>query len=172
MKIRRAKQKDLADVIRIIKEVHINNLKDISNGFLASEDLSEETYGKMIKNYEHCYVCEEKDRVVGFLIASSINLMDKESEIFSFLLNKDLFKDFIYIFQVGVSPDFQRRGIASTLYNKLFEESKIDNFMVITSKNPFNKASRELHLKLGFRDIDIFKWSDGIESYVYYLKAK
>lgn len=172
MKIRKAKEEDTNEIIKIIKEVHINNIKDRKNGFLASEDLSEKTYSKMIKNYDYCYVCEEENKVIGFLIALSINLMDKESEIYPFLINNNLFKDFVYIFQIGVSLDFQRRGISKMLYNKLFEESRSDNFMVITSKNPLNAASRELHLKLGFKDIDTFKWSDGIESYAYYLKLK
>lgn len=168
-KIRKAEQKDIKDIIEIIKEVHINNIEDRSNGFLASEDLSEKTYSSMIEKYDYCYVCELKNRVVGFLIASSVFLMNKDSEIYSFLINKNLFKDFIYIFQVGIAKDFQRKGIATLIYNKLFKESGANNFMVITSKNPFNKASRELHLKLGFKDVDVFVWSDGIESYVYQL---
>jgi len=169
MKIKKAEQKDVKDIINIIKEVHINNVEDKNNGFLSSDDLSEKTYSLMIENYDYCYICEEENRVAGFLIASSFNLMNKESEICSFLINKNLFEDFIYIFQIGVARDFQRKGIATLLYNRLFEEAKTNNFMVITSKDPFNNASRELHLKLGFKDVNTFMWSDNIESYVYSL---
>ncbi len=170
MNIRKAKQEDTKNIIKIIESVHINNVKNRDNGFLASKDLSESTYERMIKNYDYCYVCELEDRVVGFLIAASIDLMDKKSEIYSLLLGKNLSKDFIYIFQIGVDVNFQRMGVAKSLYAKLFEETEGKRLVVITSKDPFNKASRELHLKLGFKDIDVFEWTDGTESFVYNKK--
>ena len=172
MKIRKAGQKDVKDIIGIIKSVHIDNIKNKDNGFLASKDLSEETYNKIINNYDYCYVCESENKVIGFLIASSIDLIDKASEIYPFLLKKSSLNNFIYIFQIGVDINFQRKGIGKMLYNKLFDDAKSNGLMVITSKNPFNKASREFHLKLGFKDVDTFIWNDGVESYLYSLEIK
>ncbi|MDD2274690.1 MAG: GNAT family N-acetyltransferase [Candidatus Pacebacteria bacterium] len=173
MNIRRAETKDLKDIIKIIKSIHINNVKNNKdNGFLATKDLSEETYKSKINKYDYCYTYESEDKIVGFLIASSSELMQKTNEIYPFLLSCNLSNDFIYIFQIGISPDYQRKGIAKLLYNRLFKDAKINNLTVISSKNPFNKASREFHLKLGFEDEGVFKWSDGVESYVYNLKLK
>jgi predicted GNAT superfamily acetyltransferase len=165
-------KKDVKDIIKIIESVHINNVKNKDNGFLASEDLSEKTYNNMIESYDYCYVCESNNKIIGFLIASSFDLIDKQDELFSFLEKKNIFKNFIYIFQIGVDVENQRKGIGKLLYNQLFKNAKMSDFMVITSKEPLNLASRKLHLKLGFKDEDIFTWSDGVESYVYKLSLK
>lgn len=144
----------------------------MDNGFLASEDLSKKTYERMIENYDYCYVYELGGSIVGFLIASSSNLMDKTSEIYPSLFKINPLNTFIYIFQVGIDINFQRTGIGTLLYNRLFDDVKNKKLLVISSKNPFNKASRNFHLKLGFKDKGIFKWSDGVESYIYSLGFK
>lgn len=173
MEIRRAKTKDSKRIIEIIKSIHFNNNdNNKKNGFLATKDLSEKTYQEKINNYDYCYVCEINNRIVGFLIASTSNLIKKTHEIYHFLSRVNSLKDFIYIFQIGISSDYQRKGIATLLYNQLFKDAKINNLTVISSKNPFNQASREFHLRLGFEDVGVFKWSDGVESYVYNLKIK
>ena len=169
--IRKAEQKDIRAIIEIIKSVHIKNINNKDNGFLASEDLSEISYSRMIRDYEYCYVCEVENNVVGFLIASSKGLMDKGSEIYSFL-NTGSSEDFIYIFQIGISPNFQRKGMGALLYKQLFKDARIKKFRVITSKDPLNNASRKLHQKLGFKEISVFRWSDSVESYVYNLELK
>lgn len=173
MEIRKSKAKDSKRIIEIIKSIHFNNDKnDKKNGFLATKDLSGKTYKEKINNYDYCYVCEIDNKIVGFLIASTSNLIKNTHEIYHFLSKVNSLKDFIYIFQIGIISEYQRKGIATLLYNQLFEDAKINNLTVISSKNPFNKASRDFHFKLGFKDAGIFKWSDGVESYVYNLKIK
>jgi len=173
MEIRRAKTKDSKRIIEIIKSIHFNNNENNKkNGFLATKDLSEKTYQEKINNYDYCYVYEIDNKIVGFLIASSSELMKKTNEIYPFLSKVNSSKDFIYIFQIGIISDYQRKGIARLLYNQLFKDAKINNLTVISSKNPFNQASRKFHLKLGFKDAGTFKWSDGVESYVYKIKTR
>lgn len=148
--IRKAEPKDARSIIDIIKSVHIDKGINRSEGFLASRDLSEESYIKMIEKYEYCYVFEIDKKVAGFLIVSSSDSMDKASEIYSYLAEINPHEDFNYIFQVAVDRKFKRMGIATMLYNRLFDDCG-GKLMVITSKNPLNQASRNFHLKLGFR---------------------
>jgi ribosomal protein S18 acetylase RimI-like enzyme len=168
--IRKATTKDVKAIIEIIKLVHIKNIKNIDNGFLMSENLSKSFYENMINNYDYCYVCEIENKIVGFLIAYSSGFMDKTDELGSYLINSYSNEEFIYIFQVAVSPSYQMQNIGTSLYLELFNKAKIKNFRVITSKSPLNKASRLFHQKLGFKDEAIFKWKSGNESYVYSLK--
>ncbi|MDD4358316.1 MAG: GNAT family N-acetyltransferase [Candidatus Pacebacteria bacterium] len=165
--IRKVTSKDVKEIINIIKSVHIKNISNLDNGFLASENLSEDYYIKMINDYDYYYVCEMENNIKGFLLAYSKKFIKRDGEIGSYLLDKYKGEDFIYIFQIAVDPNCQNRGIGKALYEKLFNEAKIKKFKVITSKEPLNKASRLFHQSLGFKDADTFVWSDGIKSYVY-----
>ncbi|MDD4662076.1 MAG: GNAT family N-acetyltransferase [Candidatus Pacebacteria bacterium] len=169
MNIRKAEVKDVSDIIDIIKSVHIKNVKNRDNGFLSSKNISKRLYEKKVNQFDYCYVYELENKIVGFLLATSFDLIKENNGIYPFLLSKNK-ENFIYIFQVGVNPTYQKKGIATLLYERLFKDAKINNFSVISSKDPFNKASREFHLKLGFKDVDVFKWTDGTESFVYKKK--
>jgi len=168
--IRKARQEDVEAIIKIIDSVHIKNISNKENGFLASENLSESFYLELINNYEYCYVYEVNNEIVGFLIAYSNDFMNEKMELDVYFINNYPDERFVYIFQIGVDPNYQRKNIGSELYEKLFKEAHVKNFKVITSKEPFNKASRLFHQKLGFKDEGVFKWSDGVLSYIYGFK--
>lgn len=168
--IRKAITKDVEAIIKIIKSVHIKNIKSTDRGFLMSENLSKSFYEKMINNYDYCYVHEFENKIVGFLIAYSSGFIDKTDELGSYLIDSCSNEEFIYIFQIAVSPSHQMKSVGTNLYLELFNRAKVKNFKVITSKKPLNNASRLFHQKLGFKDESIFRWKDGNESYVYGLK--
>jgi ribosomal protein S18 acetylase RimI-like enzyme len=164
--IRRAETKDIEAIMEITERVNINNISDKDNGFLLSK-MPFEFYKRLFVNSDYCYVCEIDKRVVGFLLAYLNKTMERRDELESYLLDNYPEDNFIYIFQVAVSPDYQRRNVGHELYEKLFEDAKIKSFKVITSKEPFNKASRMFHQKLGFKELVVFKWNNGNESYIY-----
>ncbi|MFZ3054479.1 MAG: GNAT family N-acetyltransferase [Minisyncoccales bacterium] len=164
--IRRAETKDIKSIMIITEKVNINSVPDKEGGFLMSK-MPFEFYEKIFVDSDYCYVCEIDGRVVGFLIAYLNKEMKGKDELESYLLNNYSEEVFVYIFQSAVDPEYQRKNVGSDLYNKLFEDSKVKNFKVITAKEPFNKASRIFHQKLGFKELAIFRWDNGIKSYLY-----
>lgn len=167
--IEKAKKGDIPEVLEIIRSVHINNIKDIGNGFLMSQDLTEEFYQHLLDSSDYFFVARENKNVNGFLIAYSKNKTLRKDELDAFLLEK--YKgEFVYIFQIAVRPENQRQGTGKKLYEELLEQTRGRKLLAITAKNPFNKASRNFHLKIGFKDMCTFLWDNGVESYVYELE--
>jgi len=164
--IRRAETKDIEAIMEITKRVNINNIPDKGNGFLLSK-MPFEFYERLFTISDYCYVCEIDKKVVGFLLAYLNNIMERKDELESYFWDNHSKEKFVYIFQVAVAPDYQRKNVGYELYEKLFNNSQVKNFKVITSKEPFNKASRIFHQKLGFKESAVFKWDNGKESYVY-----
>jgi len=152
--------------MEITERVSINNVSDKERGFLLSK-MPFEFYEKTLNSSDYCYVCEIDKEVVGFLIAYPNKTMERRDELHSYLLDSYSEEDFVYIFQIAVDPKHQREKIGVKLYEQLFKDSKIRSFKVITSKEPFNKASRIFHQKLGFEELAVFKWDNGAESYIY-----
>lgn len=170
--IEEAKKNDILEILEIVESVHINNIRDISNGFLMNQYLTEESYKYLLDSSDYFLIARENENINGFLIAYSRNKIlkkDDKDELDAFLLKKER-EDFAYIFQIAVRPENQRQGIGRKLYKKLLEQTGGRKLLVITAKIPFNKASRNFHLKIGFKDRCTFLWNNGVESYVYELE--
>ena len=84
------------------------------------------------------FVAESLNRMVGFLIgflSPSLNL-----------------KNEAYVHFMGVHPDFRKRGIGKTLYERFFEICRNqDRTVVRACTSPVNKGSVEFHEKIGFQ---------------------
>ncbi|HEY9246625.1 MAG TPA: GNAT family N-acetyltransferase [Candidatus Methanoperedens sp.] len=127
MKIRRAAQEDFLKVHRFTAEC------------LPSETYPEHVY-KIILRYfgDCCFICEENDSIVG----SVMGIVP---------LN---FPGTYFLWQIGVSPLHQGKGIGKKLLMKVEEELKRMKFTRIEATiDPVNLASQKLFLKMGYKNI-------------------
>ncbi|GIO20587.1 N-acetyltransferase [Oceanobacillus oncorhynchi subsp. incaldanensis] len=81
------------------------------------------------------FIAEEDDEMVGFLIG---------------FLSQDQ-SDEAYIHFVGVHPDYRKKDIGKTLYEKFFAKVNMADRKIIRSiTSPVNKTSIAFHQKMGF----------------------
>ncbi|MEW6380853.1 MAG: GNAT family N-acetyltransferase [bacterium] len=88
---------------------------------------------------EYCLVAELDKKIVGFALGTTVSK------------NKSSWK-YGYLIWLGVSPGYQRQGIASRLFDKLAEkmiEDGVRMFMVDTGASDY--AALQLFKKKGFR---------------------
>lgn len=88
---------------------------------------------------EYCLVAEYEKKIVGFALGTTVSK------------NKSSWK-YGYLIWLGVSPDYQRQGMASRLFDKLAEkmiEDGVRMFMVDTGAS--DHAALQLFKKKGFR---------------------
>jgi ribosomal protein S18 acetylase RimI-like enzyme len=82
-----------------------------------------------------CFVAEMDDKIVGYILG----------------FISQLEKNIAYIHNICVSPDFRRKKIGSSLYQKFFQNMKKEKcqriFLII---NPINRLSIRYHESLGF----------------------
>ena len=115
--IRKIRLDDYAQISKIIKLVFFKQ-NNLQNGFLMSH-IRKNIFEKLINSSKYCYVLEEDDKIKAFLLAYSNTLIKPTNDINKHIINS--FKDkFIYIYQIGVSPKFQKMGLGTLLYKKLF----------------------------------------------------
>lgn len=156
MKICQATKKDLPFVRNIALSLVVPGNSKVDTGFFDYDVPSLVEYEGMLNN-KYFYVAWGNDRIIGFFITftdshfSSLNV--DEGDLREYLLK--LPKPFIYAYTLGISPEFQSKGVAKRLYLKFFEDIAANNYKVVYGvivhlPNP-NKKSINLHLKLGFK---------------------
>lgn len=162
--IRKIRPNDYNQISKIIKLVFFKSNKS-QNGFLMSH-IEKYKFEKLINSSKYCYILEEEDEIKGFLLAYPNKLIEPTGDINEYLIN--IFKDeFIYIYQIGINPKFQKMGLGTLLYKKLFEDAKSRIIRVISSAKPYNMASEKFHLGLGFKKIGLIDRNDGGSNYIY-----
>lgn len=84
----------------------------------------------------YCFVALDDEKVIGFILAHQTLP----------------FHRILYIYYVGLSPDFQGKGVGLLLYEKLIEKAKQTGIKKIwTLINHDNPKSIKLHEKAGFK---------------------
>ena len=162
--IRKIRLDDYAQISKIIKLVFFKQ-NNLQNGFLMSH-IRKNIFEKLINSSKYCYVLEEDNGIKAFLLAYSNTLIKPTNDINKHIINS--FKDkFIYIYQIGVSPKFQKMGLGTLLYKKLFKDAKGQVIRVISSAKPYNMASEKFHLSLSFKKIGLINRNDGGSNYIY-----
>ncbi len=163
--VRKITTNDLDKILEILNSVLLSNVPSKDNGFLSSNP-GRDFYKNLIEKTNFFYVAQDKNDVIGFLIAYPNDLLNQENDIQKFLSNNYKEK-FVYIFQIAVSPGYQSQGVGQELYKKLFEETKNIKKMIVTSAVPYNQASEKFHLKLGFKKIGKILRNDGGSNFIY-----
>ncbi|MFX0001561.1 MAG: GNAT family N-acetyltransferase [Candidatus Hodarchaeota archaeon] len=167
-----ASLEDSAGIHNVLRQnlVEIRDLEKIDEeekqkleeqGFLRKE-VGIEYYENLIKDIDtHIFVAKDENRkIIGFatihkkkydvvqvrdVIGNLYFENDKTKEL---LLNKE--KEFAYLDQISILPEFKRKGIGTAIFQKVLEE--VDNPIVafIVEKPLFNKASVYWHEHNGF----------------------
>ena len=84
------------------------------------------------------FVAENNSRMIGFLIG--------------FLSPALKLKNQAYVHFMGVHPDFRKKGIGKTLYERFFEFCRThDRTVVRACTSPVNRSSIEFHERIGFQ---------------------
>ena len=89
---------------------------------------------EILSETDSIYNYIENDIVLGY---SEIRLVDGVLDIMNLFVNEDS----------------RRKGIATSLMNKVFEEDKYNRIMLEVNEN--NKEAMRLYSKLGFKEISI-----------------
>lgn len=105
-------------------------------GWWGGRDLTAMLHELYFEHFSNtCFVVEQGDQLVGFLIG---------------LLSQSR-PDEAYIHFVGVHPDFRKAGIASQLYEKFFDICRNNNRTVVRGcTSPVNSDSIAYHARMGF----------------------
>lgn len=164
--IKKASINDLEKILKIVDSVLLDNLVSKNNGFLTS-NRGKKFYKKLIEKTNFFYIVREKNSIIGFLIAYPNTVLDSDDDIQRYFINNYQKENFIYIFQVAVSPKYQSKGIGKQLYKRLFKDTDRIKKIVVTSSAPYNQSSEKFHLKLGFKKIGKIIRDDGGSNFIY-----
>jgi ribosomal protein S18 acetylase RimI-like enzyme len=92
-------------------------------------------------------IAEHGDSIVGFLIG----------------FVSQTFPDEAYIHFVGVHPEYRKKGLGQSLYDRFFEKAKtLGCLKVRCVTSPVNRGSVAFHLRMGFSMEPSAKTLDGI----------
>jgi N-acetylglutamate synthase-like GNAT family acetyltransferase len=164
--IRVATREDIPAITSLISSLSLNDAGNSDNGFLRQRHSAEE-YGIFIDE-QLIKLAISQDTVAGFILAIPWNShhLDFERQAVARVkwteksyADQDhrVYKDAIYIGEVGVGPKYMRSGIGRALYQDL-RTSKPDVSLITTliEKPVANKASASFHTALGFRRVGEF----------------
>jgi predicted GNAT superfamily acetyltransferase len=160
--VRKARLSDLDGIINVNKRVLYKDEMERGRGFLSAV-LKKEVYTKKIKKSKYFYVAVLNSRIIGFLMGFEWKNMNPPptNHIHTFINEKYHRKKFIYVGMTGVLPRFQNMGVGKKMYETLFRSCRGKRIMLVTSAVPYNKASEQFHLSLGFKKIEKIKGSVG-----------
>lgn len=164
--IKKATPENLEDILDILESVLLDNLPSLDNGFLSTKPWKD-FYKDIMKKTKFFYVAQDQNDTVGFLIAYPNNMLDTTNDIQKKIIDTYPQENFIYIFQIAVSPTHQWKGIGRLLYEELFKDTQDIKKIVITSAIPYNKASEQFHTKLWFQKIGTIERKDGGSNFIY-----
>lgn len=149
MIIRKAEKKD----VQALYEINKAEIPQVSH-------IEEEDIHWFIGNAHRFEVAEINGELAGLLLVFK-NGSEYESDNYRWFCER--YEDFIYVDRIIVSEQFKRRGIGSTFYYRLIQESGEENVPLTCEVNlqPSNEASMEFHKKLGFTEVGQKKTANG-----------
>lgn len=152
--IRKVQREDLSQVSEIAQSLSLSRLtvaQAEKSGFLVSE-FSLEIYEQYLQSKQYFFVAESNKKIVGFLLAyESTDIAPDET--LNTLLKTNLQTSFVLIKQICVAKDQKGLGIASRLYQYLFETASTPRFAAAIVMEPFNEASISFHERKGFNKL-------------------
>ena len=149
---------EIRDFNKITKEQRVGLEK---KGFLRKE-VDKNYYNNLIKNpHIDIYVAKkENGDIIGFAsihknicdvrkVRDVLGNLDTENEKARELLLDDV-KEFAYLDQISILPEYQRKGIGTIIFNKALSELKTPIVAFIVEVPLKNKASIYWHERNGF----------------------
>ena len=149
---REATENDLPDIHKISEKLDVTNRAQLDNGFLVSGY----SPADLRRFYDHSeasiLVADVDGVVVGYLTAYTPGYdSGRPGSVSDGIIESNLWQleNPTTIKQVGVLPGFQRKGVASELFDAFMADQHGHVFATIVNDPP-NPASEALHSKYGF----------------------
>lgn len=152
--VRKVKREDLSQVLEIAQSFSLSKLtrdQAAKSGFLVSE-FSLEAYERYLQSNHYFFVAESQHKIVGFLLAYESSDIPP-NETLNTLLKTNLQNSFVLIKQICVAKGSTGLGIASRLYQHLFETATTPRFAAAIVMEPYNEASISFHERKGFNKL-------------------
>lgn len=145
------------DVPHILSLATMYDLKHLSPdwaakfGFLVSE-FNEQDYQDFLGRVNHFYVLSNGQMTAGFLLAYSSDKI-RSDEWLNMHIKSLYTEPFILIKQICVHAQKSGSGLASTLFQHLFNQVPGKRFFSVIVLEPCNHRSIAFHEKLGFTKV-------------------
>jgi ribosomal-protein-alanine N-acetyltransferase len=121
-------------VIRSAKNSDIPAILEIERA-LFSDPWEEQLFNEAIKDHKDFFVSIEQNKITGYIIFEKV--LDEG-----------------HITNLAVSKEYQRKGLASELINKILDLARQQKIkQVFLEVRESNEAARKLYLKFGFLEI-------------------
>ncbi len=160
--IRRATARDAQEIARLEKTLGGGSSK-VGRG-VRRTILSEEDYADAARNAEYFFVAESGQGIAGFIIAGSLEIARTvEQDARGIREAEKRAPGSLFVIQATVAKNFQRKGIATKLYNCMLSEASGTRpcaFLTIVLGPAKNGASVAFHEKLGFKKACEFEEGD------------
>jgi predicted GNAT superfamily acetyltransferase len=152
--IQRATTEHLIDIFNLARSLSLqrmpsNRTKD--QGFLVSE-FQKEDYIAYIQKADHFYVLHEDDTLCGFLYAYSSHLI-AEDEWMNQLIKSKHPDPFVLIKQICIQSDLMGKGLATHLYQHLYQQTADYPLFTVVVSEPYNQRSVDFHKGHGFKEV-------------------
>ena len=163
LKIKKAAQEHLTDIFTLARSLSLQRMPSDQSGqlgFLVSE-FTKEDYLSYIQNADHFYVLYEGDALCGFLYAYSSDLIT-ENEWMNQLIKSKHPEPFVLIKQICIQPHLMGKGLATHLYQHLFQQTADCPLFTVIVTEPYNQRSVDFHKGHGFKEVFRRTPPDGI----------
>lgn len=153
--IRRAIIQDAPEITRLEKTLGKGNCRGKGGRGLRRVIFNERDYFNAAQNAEYFFVAKRGQCIAGFIIAGSLNIARIfEGNSRSIIEAEKRAPNSLFVIQATVAKKFQRNGIATVLYSRVFDEAKSAcpfAYLTIVLKPAANNVSIAFHEKIGFK---------------------
>ena len=140
--IRQVKLQDSKVIVDIYNEYIVHSVATFETEYLH-EDEMQSRIAKISADFPY-WVCEKDNKVVGFSFAHPW----RQQAAYKYTLETTVY----------VSSDYVGMGVGKALMERLIEECRQRGYhALIACITSENEPSKSLHLKLGFKQVSIFK---------------
>ncbi|WP_446010277.1 GNAT family N-acetyltransferase [Candidatus Electrothrix sp.] len=161
--IEQATAEHLTDIFNLSRSLSLQRMPSEQSeqlGFLVSE-FTQEEYLSYIEKADHFYVLYEGDTLCGFLYAYSSDLI-AEDEWMNQLIKSKHPEPFVLIKQICIQPFLMGKGLATHLYQHLFQQTADCPLFTVIVTEPYNQRSVDFHKGHDFKEIFRRTPPDGI----------
>ncbi|MCW5211955.1 GNAT family N-acetyltransferase [Desulfobulbus sp. TB] len=161
--IKKAAPEHLTDIFNLARSLSLQRMppnQAEKQGFLVSE-FKKENYVAYIKKADQFHVLHQNDTLCGFLYAYSSHLID-EDEWMNQLIKSEHPDPFVLIKQICIQPHLMGKGLATHLYQHLFQQTADCPLFTVIVTEPYNQRSVDFHKGHGFKEVFRRTPPDGI----------
>ena len=154
LNIKKATSEHLTDIFNLARSLSLQRMPPDQSerlGFLVSE-FTKEDYLSYIEKADHFYVLYQGHGLCGFLYAYSSDLI-AENEWMNQLIKSQHPDPFVLIKQICIQPFLMGKGLATHLYQHLFQQTTDCPLFTVIVTEPHNQRSVDFHRGHGFKEV-------------------